>query len=64
MNLRKVRTSVTVNDVHSVVSTNTELIQTYWVSVFPIKYNHKMGIVKYTKSTNSNMNKCLSIIMK
>ena len=37
VNFRKVNTKVTVNDVHSVVRTKTELIHTYWVSVLPIK---------------------------
>ena len=35
VNLRKVSTSVTVKEAHSVVSTNTEFMQTYCVSMLP-----------------------------
>lgn len=37
INLRSVTTSVTVNDVHSVVRTNTELMHMYCVIQFAIK---------------------------
>lgn len=42
-NLRNVTTSVTVSDEHSVVSTYTELMHTYWVTTLPIMYSHWLG---------------------
>lgn len=48
MNLRNVTTSVTVNDAHSVVKTNTELMHKYCVKQFAIKKIHKIGIVAPT----------------
>lgn len=44
MNLRSVTTRVTVNDAHSVVSTNTELMHKYCVKQLAIKKIHTIGI--------------------
>lgn len=43
-NFRSVTTNVTVNELHSVVRRNTELMHRYWVRAFAITQNHKMGI--------------------
>ena len=52
-NLRRVSTKVTVSDEHSVVSTNTELMHTYCVSVLPSKYSQISGTLTYSKSMGS-----------
>lgn len=51
MNLRSVTTRVTVNDAHSVVNTNTELMHKYCVTQFAIKKIHRIGIDVPTSGT-------------
>ena len=41
---------IPVKEVHSVVNTNTDLMQTYCVNVFPIKYNQIIGRLNRTRS--------------